>query len=196
MEAEESVLARLPSMPRRRLTVDEYYRMGEAGILTRDDRVELIEGELVAMSPIGSDHSDTSNTLTRTLVMAVGDRGVVSVQTPIRLNRFNEPQPDFLVLRLRPGGYRAAHPGPADVILAIEVSASSLRYDRGVKRALYARHGIQEFWIVDLDGRAVEVGREPSGDGYAVVERVGADGTLTLPELEVSFAAAPLFGPP
>ena len=122
MDATESVLARFPPTPRRRLTVDEYYRMGDVGILFRDDRVELIEGELVAMSPIGSDHSDTINTLTRTLVLAVGDRGVVSVHNPVRLDRFNEPQPGVLVLRVRPGGYRVAHPGPADVILAIEVS--------------------------------------------------------------------------
>ena len=96
MDREElGLLSRYPATPRRLLTVDEYHRMGEAGILTDDDRVELIEGELVAMAPIGSEHVAATNALTRLLVLAVGDRGIVSVQNPVRLTRRSEPQPDF-----------------------------------------------------------------------------------------------------
>ena len=98
MDREElGLLSRYPATPRRLLTVDEYHRMGEAGILTDDDRVELIEGELVAMAPIGSEHVAATNALTRLLVLAVGDRGIVSVQNPVRLTRRSEPQPDFAV---------------------------------------------------------------------------------------------------
>ena len=102
MDREElGLLSRYPATPRRLLTVDEYHRMGEAGILTDDDRVELIEGELVAMAPIGSEHVAATNALTCLLVLAVGDRGIVSVQNPVRLTRRSEPQPDFAVGRSR-----------------------------------------------------------------------------------------------
>jgi Uma2 family endonuclease len=106
---ELSVLSRYPATPRRLLTVDEYHRMGEAGILTEDDRVELIEGELVAMAPIGSEHVAATNALTRLLVLAVGDRGIISVQNPVRLTRRSEPQPDLAVLKPR-DDYRTTLP--------------------------------------------------------------------------------------
>jgi Uma2 family endonuclease len=142
------LLSRYPAAPRRLLTVDEYHRMGEAGILTDDDRVELIEGELVAMAPIGSEHIASTNALTRLLVLAVGDRGIVSVGNPVRLNRHSEPQPDFAVLKPR-DDYRKTLPRPEDTMLAVEVSNTSLEYanleyQRKVKLALYARGGIPE----------------------------------------------------
>src|SRR5262245_49938618 len=96
-----SVLSRYPAAPCRRLTVEEYHRMGEAGILTEDDRVELIEGQLVAMAPIGGEHTAATNAITRLLVLAVGDRGIVSVGNPLRLSRHSEPQPDFAVVKPR-----------------------------------------------------------------------------------------------
>jgi Uma2 family endonuclease len=152
--------------------------MGEAGILTERDRVELIEGELVAMSPIGSNHSGTVNSLNRMLVVAVGDRGVVAVQNPVRLDDLSEPEPDFAVLKPREDDYRSATPRPDDVLLIIEVADTSLAYDRAVKRALYARHRLPEFWIVNLAAREVEVCRLPAGDDYQSRERVGRDGVL------------------
>src|SRR5271169_4136679 len=179
---ETGLLTRNPWVARRALTVVEYHRMGEVGILTERDRVELIEGELIAMSPIGSEHSGTVNALTRMLVRAVGDRGVVAVQNPVQLDDLSEPGPDFAVLMPREDDYRKATPRPEEVLLIIEVADSSLAYDRAVKRSLYARHGIPEFWIVNLVAGEVEVCRAPSGDSYASVSHVGRDGTLE-PEL-------------
>ncbi len=192
MQGEASdLLTRHPWVPRRPLTVAEYHRMGEAGIFTEDDRVELIEGQLVAMTPIGSGHSGTVNGLNYLLVRAVGECGVVAVQNPVLLDDHSEPEPDFAVLKPRPDAYRAAHPRPADVLLIVEVADSSLAYDRTVKRALYARHGIPEFWIVDLAAGEVEVCRNPRGERYESVIRAGRGVVLEpglLPGAEIPVA--------
>jgi Uma2 family endonuclease len=176
------LLSRYPAARRRLLTVDEYHRMGEAGILTDDDRVELIEGELVAMAPIGSEHIASTNALNRLLVLAVGDRGIVSVGNPVRLNRHSEPQPDFAVLKPR-DDYRKTLPRPEDTMLAVEVSNTSLDYDRKVKLALYARAGIPEVWIVNLAAQEVEVHRSPAADNYTTVTRAGRSDDLTIEAL-------------
>jgi Uma2 family endonuclease len=189
---ETGLLARNPWVARRPITVAEYHRMGEAGILTEDDRVELIEGQLIAMSPIGSAHSGTVNSLTRRLVLAVGDRGVVAVQNPVRLDDLSEPQPDFSVLKPREDDYRRATPRPHEVLLIVEVADGSLAYDRGVKQSLYARHGIPEFWIVDLRANEVEVCRAPVDGRYTTVSRIGRAGVLepeALPGAAIPVAA-------
>ncbi len=189
---ETGLLTRNPWVARRPLTVAEYHRMGEVGILTSDDRLELIEGELIAMSPIGSEHSGTVIAITRCLVEAIGRRGAVSVQNPIRLDDRSEPQPDFAVLKPRDDDYRRATPQPADVLLIIEVADSSLAYDRNVKRSLYARHGILELLIVNLTAGEVEVCRAPRGEVYVSVSMVGRDGVLEpqlLPGATVPVAA-------
>ena len=175
---------------RHRLNVDEYHRMAEAGILGENDRVELIDGALIDMATIGQDHAATVNGLTRVLVMACGDRAIVSVRNSVRLNRFNEPQPDVTLFRPRADNYRTgAFPGLADVLLlVVEVADSTLRYDRTVKLPLYARAGIAEVWIVDLHRRVVDVHRAPVGDGYTTVETFGPEDTVTLalaPEIAV-----------
>ncbi len=192
---ETGLLIRNPWVGRRALTVAEYHRMGEVGILTERDRVELIEGQLIAMSPIGSEHSGAVNALTRMLVRAVGDRGVVAVQNPVQLDDLSEPEPDFAVLKPRADDYRKATPRPQEVLLIIEVADSSLAYDRAVKRSLYARHGIPEFWIVNLVAGEVEVCRTPTGDRYASVSQVGRDAILE-PELlpGATFPVATLLG--
>jgi Uma2 family endonuclease len=189
---ETGLLTRNPWVVRRPLTVAEYHRMGEVGILTEDDRVELIEGQLIAMSPIGSGHSGTTNTLTRMLVQAIGDKGVVAVGNPVQLDDLSEPQPDFAVLKPRDDDYRRATPRPDEVLLIIEVADSSLAYDRNVKRSLYARHGIPEFWIVNLSAGEMEVCRGPQGEQYASVSRVGREAALEpqlLPGVVISVAA-------
>jgi Uma2 family endonuclease len=178
MATAAGLLAAHPWITRRKLDVAEYHRMAAAGILHEDDRVELIEGELVEMAPIGSPHSGTVNSLTRLLVRAAGDRAVVSVQNPVRLGDHSEPEPDFTLLRPRVDDYRLRTPVAADVLLLIEVADSSLRYDRTVKLPLYARHGIPEVWIVDVEHRSIEVHREPAGDGYATVSREGPGAVL------------------
>jgi Uma2 family endonuclease len=186
------LLTRHPWVTRRPITVAEYHRMGEVGILTEDDRVELIEGELIALSPIGSEHAGTVNALTHRLVLAVGDRAVVAVQNPVELDDLSEPQPDFAVLRPRDDFYRRATPRPEAVLVIIEVADSSLNYDRAVKRSLYARHGIPEFWIVNIKGGEVEVCRDPSGEEYKSVIPVGRDGVLEpalLPGVRIPVSA-------
>ena len=192
---EIGLLTRNPWVARRALTVAEYHRMCEVGILTERDRVELIEGELIAMSPIGSEHAGTVNALNRLLVQAVGERGVVAVQNPVRLDDLSEPQPDFAVLKPRADDYRRATPRSGDVLLIVEVADTSLAYDRDVKRSLYARYGVPEFWIVNLAGNEVEVCRAPTGDQYASVSHVGRDGVLE-PELlsGVAIAVAAILG--
>ena len=169
---------------RRRFTVHDYHRMGEAGILHEDDRVELIEGEIVEMAAIGTRHFTCVNALNRLLVRGVGDEAIVSVQNPVRLDEHTEPQPDLTVLRTR--DYRRSLPGPGDVLLLIEVSDTTLPYDRGVKLPLYARAGIPEVWIVDLAGETVERHTDPSGNGYRRIERARRGETIesaALPEL-------------
>lgn len=151
---------------RHRLTVAEYYRMAEAGILKRDDRVELIDGEIIDMPPIGIDHAYGVNRLTAIFVRKVGEKAIVSGQNPIHLNLHSEPQPDIALLRYRDDFYRHTRPGPEDVLLLVEVADSSLRYDREVKVPLYARHGIPEVWIVDVEQQRLEVYRRPVEGRY------------------------------
>ncbi len=150
---------------RRLFTVEEYHRMAEAGILSEDDRVELIEGELIAMSPIGSRHAAAVARLTA-LLSRIGGWGIVWVQNPVRLGPHSEPQPDVALLRYRPDFYASAHPGPEDVLLIVEVAETSADYDRTVKIPLYARHGIPEAWLVDLTEEHVEIYRQPGPEGY------------------------------
>jgi Uma2 family endonuclease len=163
-------------LTRWRFTVHDYHRMGEAGILHEDDRVELIEGELVEMTAIGTRHFSCVNRLTRMLVMNVGDEAIVSVQNPVRLNEYNEPQPDLTVIRSR--DYRESLPMPEDVLLLIEVSDTTLAYDRGVKLPLYAQAGIREVWIVDLVGETIERYTDPSEEGYRLADQIRRGQTL------------------
>jgi Uma2 family endonuclease len=151
---------------RRLFTVEEYHRMAEAGILSEDDRVELIEGELVTMSPIGSRHAACVKRLVRLLDRAVGDRAIVGAQDPIRLGARSEPQPDVALLRYRPDFYASAHPGPEDVLLVVEVAETSADSDRSLKIPLYARYGIPEAWLVDLLEERIEIYRHPTPQGY------------------------------
>jgi Uma2 family endonuclease len=174
---ETSLLDRAP-ITRRKLDVDEYHRMGEAGILRDDDRVELIEGELVQMTPIGSPHAGTANRLTRLFVAAVGPRAVVTVQNPVRLDRHNEPQPDLMLLRFRDDDYYGKTPTPDDVLLLVEVADSSLRADRSVKLPLYAKSGVPEVWVVNLVDKVVEICRDPGPDGYRSVTPAGRGASL------------------
>ena len=158
----------MQQITRRRFTVHDYHRMGEAGILHEDDRVELIEGEIVEMAAIGTRHFSCVNRLTRLLVMSVGDEAVVSVQNPVRLNEHTEPQPDLALIR--PRDYRESLPEPEDVLLLIEVSDTTLAYDRGVKLALYAQAAIMEVWIVNLPNDTIKRYAASAADGYRRIE--------------------------
>lgn len=151
---------------RRRFTVQEYHQMGQVGILSEDDRVELLEGEIVEMAPIGSRHQATVNRLNDLFAARARSRALLSVQGPVRLGGDSEPEPDVMLLRRKDDFYSAGHPEPSDVLLLIEVSDSSVDYDREVKLPLYARHGITEVWLIGLDAGVVDVFRDPTPSGF------------------------------
>ena len=171
-----AALAFLPK--RHRITMDEYYRMAEAGIFKADDRVELIEGEIFYMSPIGIGHAYAVKRLNSIFMQCVGIKAIVSVQDPIHLNARSEPQPDIALLHYRDDFYGQAHPGPEEIILLVEVSDTTLRYDREVKLPLYARHEIPEVWIVDLEHQRLEVFRRPEGGVYLEMFSPNRDETI------------------
>ncbi len=168
---------------RHRLTVDEYLRMGEAGILRDDARVELIDGEMVDMAPMRSRHASVVGDLLALLVRAVGERAIVRCQSPLVLGERSAPEPDLMLLKLREDRYRNAHPQAADVLLLIEVADTSADYDRRLELPLYARHGVVEVWIVDLHGGLVRVCRRPGADGYAEVSATASPGVTPVAAL-------------
>ena len=174
---------------RRRISVYEYHAMGEAGILGIDERVELIDGEIITMSPIGPEHGASVDAGTYFLVSLIRNRAIVRVQGNVRLDEYNEPQPDFALLKWRDDFYRHELPGPDDVMLIIEVSDSSLSYDRNRKLALYARFGVPEVWIANIPARVVEVYRDRA-DGEYTDSRVYSPGEMVSPaafgDVEVS----------
>lgn len=157
--------------PHHRFTLDEYERMVEAGILTEDDHVELIHGEIIAMSPIGPRHVDSVAILSRLLTFAVSDDVLVLVQSPIRLPDTTEPEPDIALVRF--ARYRHTLPEPDDVFVLIEVSDSTRDYDRNTKLPLYAAAGIPEAWLVDIATDRVERHTEPAAGGYQLIRHFG-----------------------
>jgi len=172
-----------------RFTVDDFYRMLEAGILTEDDRVELIDGEIIEMSPIGSRHAACVMRLTLLLTEQLGRTAVVSLQNPLRLSTRTEPLPDVVVLKPRPDFYAESHPGPEDALLVVEISDTTLTYDRRVKLPKYAGAGIPEVWSVNLPKEIVEVYRRPDGGSYSEIAKANRGQTLEatqLPALKVS----------
>lgn len=160
-----------PARRYRRFTVDEFLRMGEAGVFREDDRLELIEGAILEVTPTGSAHAACVNRLNHALSRLAG-RAIVAVQNPVRLSEDSLPQPDLALLRWRDDFYAMRHPGPEDVLLLVEVADTTLAYDRDVKVPLYARASIPEVWLVDLGGSAVWVYRQPGPGGYASVRRL------------------------
>jgi Uma2 family endonuclease len=147
-------------------TVDEYYRMAEAGILTQDDRVELIDGEIIKMCPIGNRHLGCVNGTNELFSAAFRGRAVISVQNPLRLSNYTEPQPDIVVLKSRKDSYRSKRPEAEDVLLVVEVSDITLSYDRNVKLPRYAISGVPEVWIENLENDQLLVFRDLAGDTY------------------------------
>ena len=173
----------------RKFTVAEYYRMGEVGILGPDERVELIEGEIIVMPPIGPGHAGEVNRLNHRFSHPDNDRFIVHVQNPVQLEDGSELQPDIALLRYRQDYYGTAHPTSADVLLVIEVADSSLEYDRGVKAHLYGRAGIPETWVKNLPEDCIERFTEPGPEGYAqhsVHHRGETLEPVSLPDLELA----------
>jgi len=177
------------SVLKRLFTVDEYYQMARNRILNENDRVELIEGEIIQMSPIGSRHASSVKRLIYFFSLLFGNKAMISAQDPIHINDYSEPQPDIVLLKPRSDFYAEKHPAPEDIFLVVEVADTSGDYDRNVKIPLYARAGILESWIVNLDQKRIEMYRIPSPQGYEKVEIVSPGQTLSpqaFPELSLS----------
>jgi Uma2 family endonuclease len=179
----------LPLPEKRLTTVEEYHWMGRVGIIGPEERVELREGEIYTMPPIGPPHAGGVNAASEILRARSAGRYFVSVQNPIQLDDFSEPVPDIALLRWRDDFYRHAHPTPADVFLVIEVADSTVRSDRSSKLPLYARAGIPEAWLVNIPGRRVELHAEPVSGVYQIVRAYQRGETVqahTLPELSLT----------
>ena len=152
---------------RRLFTVAEYDRMVETGILTKEDRVELIEGEILEMSPIGDRHAACTDRATMLFAPILKGKAIVRVQGPVRLSDYTKPPPDVILLSYRKDYYASAAPVTKDALLVIEVADTSIRYDRGPKLAIYAKHGVREVWIEDLTSDTLLVFRDRKPRGYA-----------------------------
>ena len=174
-----------------RFTVAEYYRMEETGVLKRDARVELLDGRIIDMSPIGPLHGGSVKRLIRLFSRLSAGRWLVSAQDPVHLGEYSEPQPDLMLLKPVEDDYTSRHPRPEDVYLVIEVADASLDFDRGEKLPVYGRAGISEVWILNLGAKTLEVYREPHFSGYGSIKTFGAADTtflLAFPEALVQVA--------
>lgn len=177
-------------LKRHRFSVADYHAMADAGILTQEDKVELLDGEIVKKMTIHSPHASCVDRLNYLFVRSLGDRAVVRVQNPVQLDDWSEPEPDVSLLRPKGDFYAAGHPMPPDVYLIIEVADTSLARDRFVKTPLYARAGVRELWIINLPARCIVCHRQPSSDGYREIRTID-EGTLSpvaFPELELEIA--------
>ena len=170
-------------------TVQEYHLMNEAGVFGEDDRVELIEGEIIQMAAIGTRHASCVKRLIRQFRQIPEESAILGVQDPIQLTERTEPQPDVVLLELRADYYATAHPIPSEVLLLVEVSDSTVDFDRDIKVPIYARSGIQEVWLVDLVENCLEVYRQPGPNGYSLMLKFWRGqqvAPLAFPEFEVS----------
>lgn len=155
---------------RHRLTVEDYYKIGEAGVFKEKDRVELIEGEIIDMVPIGSKHAYALNKLNRIITKLAPEEILVRIQDPLRLDQYNEPEPDLALVSNK--NYSTHHPGPSDTLLVIEIADSSLAYDMDIKTPLYARHNIPEVWIINLIDHKLHVFRKPLDGKYQQAKEI------------------------
>lgn len=189
--AQESLQNTLDSsIPHRyRLTVAAYHQLANVGVFNEDSKLELIEGDLIAMPPIGERHASQTRRMNHLFSKQVGDAAIVDMQNPLALNAYSEPQPDMVLLKPRADFYEHSHPGPTDILLIIEVSDSTLRYDRETKIPLYAKAGVPEVWVLDIVHQRLEVYRRPSPDGYREVRYPELQEMITpvlLPNLTIS----------
>ena len=171
---------------RRQFTVHDYARMRETGILAEDDRVELLDGEIYVMIPIGPLHIAIVNRLNKILMPQIGDDAILSIQNAVQLNDYSEPQPDLALLHPRADYYDQALAGPDDIILLIEVADSSLGYDRDQKLPRYAASNIAELWIIDVDRQLVEQYFQPLQGQYTQLTKVllgNAIQSKTMPQI-------------
>jgi Uma2 family endonuclease len=180
---------------RRKFTVKEYNQMIEAGILTKNERVELLRGEIVEMAAIGRRHAACVNRLNALFNQHLGQEVIVAVQNPVELENNSEPQPDLALLRRRDDFYEARHPQAEDVLLLVEVADTTIEFDREVKIPLYAESGISEVWVVDINEQCLEVYRKPSPQGYQIIQKYYRGQSLTIQAFpELSFTVEEVLG--
>lgn len=160
------------------LTVSDYHRMAETGIFTEDEKIELINGELFDMPPIGSFHAGLVTRLSRLFIRQLADSAIVTVQNPIYLSDVSEPEPDISLLKPRADDYMQSLPTAADVLLLIEVSDTSLHYDRTIKLPLYASHKIPELWLINVQEKRLDIYQQPENDYYRLHLRPKAGETI------------------
>lgn len=171
----------------RKFNVNEYQKMAEAGILTSEDRVELIRGEIIPMFPIGLKHAATVNRLNRLFHQKLNEKVIISIQNSIQLDNYSEPQPDVVLLKPRSDFYETQIPQPQDIHLLIEVSDTTIKYDKEVKLPLYAESKISEVWIVNLDSNTLEVYRQPQAQQYQQQQtNVKAISCLAFPDITLT----------
>lgn len=181
-------------LKRQLFTVEEYYKMAEVGILGPEDKVELINGEIIRMSPSKSEHANAIDLLGRELILSIQKRALVRIQNPININDQSEPEPDIAIVRQQEGtSYRNQHPRPEDLLLIIEVADSSLRFDREVKMPLYAAAGIPEYWIVNLQDQQVEVYKKLVRGQYSSHQILFPEDHLSLEPFAWTMPIAELF---
>ncbi|MEM1320040.1 MAG: Uma2 family endonuclease [Bacteroidota bacterium] len=179
---------------RRLITVKEYQLMAASGILTEQDRVELVNGEIFHMSPIGSRHAACVNRMANHLIQQLLANVIVSVQNPVVINEHSCPEPDIALLRPADHYYADQHPGPDDILLLIEVAETSIVYDREVKLSLYASAGVAECWLVDLENNWIESYRLPSGGAYKIRELLRPGEQIQTAFSKISFHVTHLIG--
>ena len=168
-----------------RFTVEQYHLMGEAGIFPPDTKIELMDGQIIPMS-IGKEHAFVVNRLSKLLLRRLSEEAAsISIQNPLTISDDTEPLPDLLVLKYRPDDYKAHLPKPEDTLVVVEVSDSTLRYDQQVKVPKYARHGVPESWVIDINGQKVWVYKQPSPDSYLQIQAYGPGETLTILDLNL-----------
>ena len=171
----------------RLLSIREYQKMAKTGILNDDDRVELLNGKIIEMSPIGSLHAACVNRINALFSKALGSKVIVSLQNPLVIPPYSMPEPDVVLLKPREDYYARRHPRPKDVLLVLEVADSTLQKDKTIKKLIYAQAGIQEYWIVDIPNKKVQVFRSPAEKEFQMVESFSPNDRLKLSGLDFSF---------
>lgn len=179
---------------KRLLTVSDYHKMAESGILDEDERVELIHGEIIEMSPIGSKHAGHVKRINALLSRLLGNQLIISIQDPVVIGEHSEPEPDIAILRYRDDFYTDRHPRPEDVLLIIEVADSSVDYDREIKIPLFASAQIPECWIINLEENKIEVYKKPQNGTYQEHEDVPKSGTIIWETFQLQIKANRILG--
>ncbi len=174
------------TLPRKKFALEEYHQIIASGVLREDYLIELIEGEIFEMSPVGFRHASCVNRLNQLLSLKLGDKAIISVQNPIKLNDNSEPQPDLVLLKPRDDFYATQHPTPEDIFLLIEVADSSIEFDRTFKIPIYAENKIEEVWLVDLNQNLLEVYQNPQKNYYQNITKLAYEDSLTLNQPEVT----------